>query len=236
MRMLIVSGHTSGYNKCELTGVNEGDLNIELASKIYSHLAGKYNGLQVELYPTERDLYKDHKANAAAVNIKDYDYIFEIHFNGFSNPTAVGSSIYLHETYAGGTSVEQGVLDILEEYGFKLRGNKGFNRSSTLLNMNRAYQAGVDYALLETCFYTSPTDMERYTSHKEDIALNIALIIAARFGFSGADEPKTPVEESENEDKKLYRVQVGAFQNRENAQKMLDLVEGAGLNGYIKYD
>lgn len=34
MKILLISGHTSGHNPSQLTGVNEGDLNIELVKKL----------------------------------------------------------------------------------------------------------------------------------------------------------------------------------------------------------
>jgi N-acetylmuramoyl-L-alanine amidase len=43
-------------------------------------------------------------------------------------------------------------------------------------------------------------------------------------------------EESENQKKKYYRVQVGAFSLKSNAERMLNNLKTAGFNGYIRYD
>ena len=77
-RILLVSGHTSGHNRCKATGVNEGDLNIELVKLIQPILA-KYAAVTV--YPCERDMYHDVREGRCQVNFTDYDFIFEVHFN-----------------------------------------------------------------------------------------------------------------------------------------------------------
>ena len=56
MKILLISGHTSGYNKSALTGVNEGDLNIELV-KLLTPRLGRY--ADVTVYPYSRDMYHD---------------------------------------------------------------------------------------------------------------------------------------------------------------------------------
>ena len=43
-----------------------------------------------------------------------------------------------------------------------------------------------------------------------------------------APEPEQPAAD------KLYRVQVGAFANRENAERMLAKLKAAGFEGYIR--
>lgn len=48
-----------------------------------------------------------------------------------------------------------------------------------------------------------------------------------------AEEVNKRLEEKRLE-KLLYRVQVGAYSNKENAEKMLDKLEAAGFEGYVK--
>lgn len=47
-------------------------------------------------------------------------------------------------------------------------------------------------------------------------------------------EPEQPAEPTEPATDKLYRVQVGAFAVRENAEKMLQRLKDAGFDGYIR--
>lgn len=179
-RILLVSGHTSGYNACSKTGVNEGDLNIELVNMIKPVLEGC---AEVTVYPHERDMYRDNKNGALKVNLSDYDYVFEVHFNA-GGGRGRGSSIQLHSGYTGGISVEQTIIDNIAAIGFKKRGNDGIIRRDDLLNMNTALRLGVDYALLETCFYDSADDMALYKRNKLKAAKAVADGMIEAFGLA----------------------------------------------------
>ena len=177
--ILLVSGHKSGYNKSDITGVNEGDLNIELVRMLAVMLA---DYALVTVYPVDRDMYQDNRENKLLVNYKDYDYIFEVHFNAY-NGSARGSSVQLHTDYTGGISVEQCIIDNIALLGFKKRGVNGIVRRNDLLNMNKAYREKVDYALLETCFYDNKEDMRLYEQKKSEVAWAIADGIISAFGL-----------------------------------------------------
>lgn len=230
MKILIVSGHVSGYNYSKNTGYNEGDLNIELAQLVKPQLDAFAD---VTLYPVERNMYTDNKNGKLAVNLSDYDYIFEIHFNAFDG-SAYGTSIYLHSDYMGGISVEQAIIENMRSIGFRIRGNNGINRKSTLLNMNTAYKLGIDYALIETCFYDNKNDMELYQKNKNAVAFAIADGIIDKFGLTIKNEPEDEPIPDEIE-QPLYCVQISANTNREyaeiNARELTDL----GYDAFIKF-
>ena len=90
MRILLVSGHKPGHNACKATGANEGDLNVELTKKLHAQLSPY---AQVDVYPYERDMYQDNKNGCLKVNLKDYRYIFEVHFNAGGGLGPASSSI-----------------------------------------------------------------------------------------------------------------------------------------------
>lgn len=236
MRILIVSGHTSGYNSFAKTGVNEGDLNIELAGMILEEIR-KYSDVVALCYDYKRDLYRDLKNGVpeARLALEQADYVFEVHFNACSSHNARGTSIYLHESYTNNISVERNILDNLQLCGARLRGSNGINKSSTLLNMNVCHNIGVDYALIETAFYDNADDMRWYRENNHKIAKAIADGIATGFGFAGAEdnqgenpEPTSP------EERKLFRVQVGAFADYKNALALQAELSGRGYDAIIK--
>ncbi len=177
-KILLISGHTSGYNSCRATGVNEGDLNIELVNMIKPMLE---DYAKVTLYPHTRDAYKDNLNGTLKVNLRDYDYILEVHFNAGGGR---GTSIQLHGSYSGGISVEQAIINNIAAIGFRKRGNGGIVRRNDLLNMNTALAAGVDYALLETCFYDNTEDMTLYKVNKLKVAKAIADGMIEAFGLT----------------------------------------------------
>lgn len=176
MKILLISGHTSGYNPSKATGVNEGDLNIELVKMLASRLEGY---AEISVYPYDRDMYKDNKNGCLKVNLKDFKYIFEVHFDAF-NGKARGASIQIHSDYKGGISVEKNILAKLVMLGFN---NRGIVYRNDLLNMETCLNLGIDYALLETCFFDNVEDMKLYKAKKEKVADAVANGIIEGFGL-----------------------------------------------------
>lgn len=227
-KILLVSGHVPGYNKCSETGVNEGDLNVELVGMVEDRLS---DYADVNVYPSERDWYKDNRDGKSVVNPKDYDYIFEIHFNAGKGS---GTSIYLHSDYKGGVSVEEAILLNMHGLGVRLRGVNGFNRKNTLLNMNICQRYGVDYALIETMFYDNLEDMRFYAAHKANIASAIANGIIAGFGLSVAETEADSIEnEAAGNPAYVYRVQIGSFADKQKAEKLLKNLQALNYEGFV---
>ena len=181
MKILLVSGHRPGHNPCKATGVDEGSLNAELVRSLLP-LLSPY--AQVDVYPYERDMYQDNKNGCLKVSLKDYRYIFEVHFNAGGGR---GTSVQLHSAYKGGISVEQAVVDGVAALGFKKRGSNGIVRRNDLLNMNTALRLGVDYALIEGCFYDSAADLALYRKKQKETARAIAGGIIDKFGLKAGD-------------------------------------------------
>lgn len=184
MKILLVSGHTSGYNRCAATAVNEGDLNIELV-KLLKERLDRY--ADVSVYPYDRDMYLDNKNKNLRVDLTDYNYIFEVHFN--ASGTGHGTEVLLHANYTGGISVEQAVLRNIVALGFK---DRGIKRRKDLLNMQTCLDIGVDYALLETCFFDKVADMNLYKARKVQVADAITKGIVDSFGLRLEPAIETP--------------------------------------------
>jgi N-acetylmuramoyl-L-alanine amidase len=55
---------------------------------------------------------------------------------------------------------------------------------------------------------------------------------AVKAGLAEKTEPETPA----GSDKKYYRVQVGAFSCKANAESMLKKLKAAGFDGFIRYN
>lgn len=185
-KILLVSGHLPSDVRGQLFG-GEGRLNIELVHLIENNLKSY---CELTIYPDNRDLYRDLKNGNAVYDIRDYDYILEVHFNAGGGR---GTNIQLHSLYKGGTSVEQNIIDRVASFGFRKRGANGITRRSDLLIMNRCYKYGIDHALIETCFGDSAADMAIYEAHKTEIGKAIADGIIEGFGLSGSEAKQMQV-------------------------------------------
>ena len=77
--------------------------------------------------------------------------------------------------------------------------------------------------------------VENTTKIGEAIAKGICNYLGVSYKAPVAPAEK-PSATDKNDGGKLYRVQVGAFSVRANAEKMLDRLKKAGFEGYIKAD
>lgn len=83
----------------------------------------------------------------------------------------------------------------------------------------------------EVEFHDVPSAAKWIIENTEAIAEAICMGVCDYFGVSY----KVPAK-PQNAQQKLYKVQVGAFKDRRNAEAMLQSIKAAGFNGYIKED
>lgn len=78
MKILLISGHGAGDPGAVSQFGKEADETIYMVEEIKKTLSAY---AQVDLYPTERNAYKDAKAGKLAVDFGNYGYVLEVHFN-----------------------------------------------------------------------------------------------------------------------------------------------------------
>ena len=172
MKVLLVAGHGQGDPGACGNGHKEADLTRQLVGSIESILKAYAD---VSVFDTTKNMYKYLK-NGGMFNFSPYDYIFEVHFNaGGGN----GTEILVHEKQKG-ISVEETILKNISALGFK---NRGVKRRNDLQNMNKIFKKGKEYALLETCFIDSTSDMAIWQEKAYDVALAVANGIITGFGL-----------------------------------------------------
>lgn len=187
MKILLISGHGAGDPGASGCGYRESDLTVEMVNGI-KPLLEKY--ATVDLYPVERNAYKDIKNGALQVNFANYNYVLEIHFNAY-NGAAKGTEIYVTSKETAVT-VENAVMGELSKL-FKVRGVK----VEDFLVIRTAKNKGVSSALLETCFVDNAEDMQVYQSNKQAVFSAIANAVIRGFGLVGEKPPvvETPKQE-----------------------------------------
>jgi flagellum-specific peptidoglycan hydrolase FlgJ len=195
MKILLISGHGAGDTGATSSYGVEATETRTMATLIRERLS-KY--AEVTLYPQDRNCYQDNKNGKLQVNFSDFDYVLETHMNqsaesrrGLGN----GFEVLVHESISG-VSVEKAIAKEIAKVGFELRRDSGIYRTSGFLNMETCLRLGVDYALVETCFIDSASDMAIYSAKKEAIADAYVAGIVAGFGLTESSS----VTETPNED------------------------------------
>lgn len=84
--------------------------------------------------------------------------------------------------------------------------------------------------LAETDFHDNPKTAQWIIDSKDEIARAYANAIVNTFNISKKSPPQ------EKKTKKYYKVQVGAYSKKSNADSMLKRLKNAGFDGYIKFE
>lgn len=150
-------------------------------------------------------------------NATKADLDVSIHFNSAAKDytgdgRTTGTEVYIYSKTAGAYSYAEKVTKEIEKLGFRNRGVKAKHD----LRVLRETKAPA--MLVECCFVDDADDVKLYDP------LTMAGAIVK--GITG----QTYVE-TKNDD--LYRVQVGAFAKKENAEKLLADLKRSGYNGFI---
>lgn len=219
MKILLIAGHGQGDPGAVGNGFKEADKTRELLN-LTNELLKQY--AEVSVYDVAKDCYKQSKAGNPP-NWKAFDYVVEFHFNAF-NGTTHGTEVLIDASEKNYT-VEEAIVKNISNLGFT---NRGVKRRNDLMNMNLCTNAGVSYALIETCFIDNASDMKLYEASKNNVANAIVKGIVTGFGLS--DDYKKPETSTGNS---VYKVQCGVFKSRENADKLSKQLTNIGQDNFI---
>lgn len=156
----------------------------------------------------------------AKCNAHDVDLDVSIHFNAGAsdksgNGKTTGTEVYIYSQNSKARAEAERVCEAIASLGFKNRGVKVKNNLYVLRNTNAPAM------LVECCFVDDKDDVALY-DHKKMAA-------AIVYGITGqkvteAATPDTSV---------LYRVQVGAYSKKENAEAMQKKLKASGYEAFI---
>lgn len=177
MKFLFNVGHGNGDPGAIGHGYQEYELAKELCLNVESILKSK---VEIDVYPTNRNLYRDIINNQVVVDIKNYDYLLSFHINAAA-VEATGCEALVHVNEAG-VSVEVEILQKLAQF-YK---NRGIKRRSDLALLNYTKNKGISACILETFFISNKKDIDVYLNNKLSIANAIAEGVTLGFGLNEA--------------------------------------------------
>lgn len=180
MKILLISGHGDGDPGASSKFGVEAEETVVMVQKIKKTLE---NYAQVDLYPENRNAFKDVGKGCCKADFGDYNYVLEVHFNSCVNELAgdgktTGTEIYV-TTAEKTVGVETKIVEKIAALGLK---NRGVKRTNWRV-IARAKASGTSSALLEVCFIDDKDDMQIYTAKKDQIAAAVATAIAEQFGL-----------------------------------------------------
>ncbi|MGI6011508.1 MAG: N-acetylmuramoyl-L-alanine amidase [Ruminococcus sp.] len=191
-------------------GRNEKDDTLNLVMAVGEILEN--NGFDV-VYTRTADVYQTPFEKAQIANQSGADFFISIHRNSSPRPNQYsGVESLIYDKSGIKLEMAENINHALEEVGFK---NLGVKERPGLVVLRRTRMPAV---LVEAGFINSDADNELFDSKFQDIAQAIAGAIMGTLDQESAAETPT-----------YYRVQVGSYRVRQNADNLLyELME----NGY----
>lgn len=204
-------------------GFKEKDLNLAIALACRDELVR--HGVTVGMSRTkdENDTYAD---AAKECNAFKPDVCLDIHNNASASKTADGAEVYYH--YKGGTSktLAEKVNAEIVKFGQNSRGIKTRQRADGKDYYYFIRETAAPAVVVECAFIDNAKDIAIIDTAAEQKKMGIAIAkgVLATLGIAYKEEPAG-----------YYRVQVGAFKNKAQAETMKKRLYAAGYPAIIVY-
>lgn len=218
MKVFVGVGHGGKDPGAIGNGFNEKDLNLSIA--LYCRDVLEANGVTVLL---SRTTDEDDSLNEEIRECNAFvpDLAVDIHNNAGGGD---GAEAYYH--YLGGTSktLAENILNEIVEIGQNSRGAKVKLNSSGTDYFGFIRETAAPAVIVECAFVDNATDIAIIDTEEKQKTMGEAVAkgILKTLGITNLSENQT-----------LYKVQVGAFSKRENAEYMLKKLAQSGFSGFI---
>lgn len=213
-KVILDAGHGGPEPGAMYEGRQEKDDNLQLALAVGEILQN--NGVEVAFTRTE-DVYDTPFEKAQIANREGGDFLISFHRN--SSPEAnqySGVETLVYDNSGEKVQLAENINEALSQVGFR---NLGVKERPGLVILRRSRMPAV---LVETGFLNTDADNELFDERFDEVALAIANGILQTLGQGQVQAQE-----------RYYRVQTGAFQNREYAEDMLYQLLGQNFPAYI---
>lgn len=214
-RVFLDAGHGGGDPGALGNGLREKDINLSVALKVGNIL--KNHGVDVR-YSRTTDVFLELADRASRANNTGANVFVSIHCNAFSDTSAKGVETY---SYPGGTGTN---LSKAIHNSIISSGVYTANRGTKTANFAVLRLTNMPAALVELAFITNAQDANILKNRQDDLALAVAKGILSNLGI-----PYNPGGGGTT----LYKVQVGAFSVRTNADNLVNELKGKGYSPFV---
>lgn len=221
-KVFIGVGHGGKDPGAVANGFQEKDLNLSIALACQAELAR--HGVTVQMSRT-KDENDDLTEEIKECNAFNPDLALDIHNNAGGGD---GAEVF-HSIYTGtGKILAQNILDEIVAIGQNSRGTKTRKNSSGADYYGFIRQIKAPSVIVECAFVDHAKDMHILDTAAEQKTMGIAIAKGVLKTLGITWEQEAAVD-------KLYRVQVGAYRLRENAEATLEKLKAAGFtDAYIR--
>ncbi|WP_338469285.1 N-acetylmuramoyl-L-alanine amidase [Niallia sp. XMNu-256] len=230
VKIFIDPGHGGTDPGAVGNGLREKDLNLSIANRVREILSSEYENVSIRMSRTEdQSISLISRTNAA--NRWGADFYLSVHINSGGG---TGFESFRYPSAGRPTSTYQQVIheNIMTQINLKDRGMKQ-------ANFHVLRETNMPALLTENGFIDNANDAAQLEngSFIEHLARGHATGVAAALNLqkkqANMPPPSNPLKPSTNE---LFRVQIGAFRNRGNADGLANDAKAKGFQTFVKQD
>jgi N-acetylmuramoyl-L-alanine amidase len=221
------AGHGGSDGGAAHNGIREKDIVLDICKRIEAGLKS-YDCRVIQSRTT--DVFLTLAERTTRANNARADVLLSVHCNAFTNNTARGFETFRHTTTPARTTAFQNVVH--EEIMKAISGNNIIDRGKKQANFHMLRESNMAACLTECLFVSNPTEARLLA----DAAFRQKLADGHLNGlvkFLGLKRIAAPTPPPNNE--KLFRVQVGAFAERRNAEALVADLQRQGYKPFITH-
>lgn len=182
-------------------------------------------------YVRDSDIYETPFKKATDANNANADLFVSIHRNSSEIPnqySGIETLVYNNSGKAG--ELAENINDELAKTGAEIL---GITNRPNLVVLRRTKMPA---ALVEVGFINNDKDNQFFDEQFDELAAAIANGIINTLYNNDANAPSADSPPKQQPQDKLYRVQVGAFSNKDNADRLLNTLLTEGFPAFIIYE
>ena len=221
-KVFIDAGHGGKDSGATGNGIKEKDIVLSVSLKIGEVL--KRHNVEV-FYSRETDVFIELTERATMANQLDVDVFVSVHANAMDNDIVQGLETFSHPNSKNGTALAKCIQDSLIKDKLYTK-NRGIKTANFSVLRNTKMTA----ALGELGFITNKEDSDILKNKQNELAESIAKGILNFLGMKYIEDKE---EKSTTSSNTLYKVQVGSYSVKENAEKLLADLKKFGFTGFI---
>ena len=224
-RVILDAGHGGTDPGAVFQGRQEKDDNLRLALAVGEELQRR--GIPVDYTRTE-DVYQTPFEKASIANNSGADFFVSFHRNSSPEENQYsGVEVLVYDKTGKKLDMAENIVGAMGEVGFQ---EIGVKERPGLVVLRKTRMPAL---LVEAGFINSDEDNELFDAQFEQMVEKIADAIVGTL-HEGTFETGQETDREENlAQERNYRVQTGAFENRENADRMLYELQNQGYPAFI---
>ena len=226
VKIFLDAGHGAHDGGASSNGIREKDIVLKIVQKMKSML-NEYQDVQLN-FTRETDVFLSLSERTTKANNWDADCLVSVHCNSATNTTARGFESYRYIHTNASTTAFQNMMhqEIMKQIGDAISNDRGKKTAIFHVLKNSKMKA----ILTENMFISNSADANllKSDSFLDKVAKGHVNGLVSFFGLkkkTGTTPPK--------DDEKLYKVQVGAYEDKKNAEGMENDLMKQGFNPFV---